>query len=62
MILQQPQLFTLPLAMQTFFGQAPRQWGDIMAFTVMATTPTLLMFLFFQRWFVRSAVGSGVKG
>lgn len=62
MILQNPSLFTLPLAMQTFFGQAPRQWGDIMAFTVMATTPTLLMFLFFQRWFVRSAVGSGVKG
>jgi multiple sugar transport system permease protein len=62
MIVQDPQLFTLPLAMQNFFGQAPRQWGDIMAFTVMATTPTLLLFLFFQRWFVRSAVSSGVKG
>ncbi len=62
MILQNPQLFTLPLAMQSFFGQAPRQWGDIMAFTLMATAPTLLLFLFFQRWFVRSAVSSGVKG
>jgi multiple sugar transport system permease protein len=62
MILQQPDLFTLPLAMQTFFGQAPRQWGQIMAFTVMTSMPTLLMFLIFQRYFVRSAVSSGVKG
>ncbi len=62
MILQKPELFTLPLAMQTFFGQAPRQWGDIMAFTVMATLPTLIVFLVFQRYFVRSAVSSGVKG
>jgi multiple sugar transport system permease protein len=62
MILQNPDLFTLPLAMQTFFGQAPRQWGDIMAFTVMATLPTLIVFLVFQRYFVRSAVSSGVKG
>jgi multiple sugar transport system permease protein len=61
-VLQNPDLFTLPLAMQTFFGQAPRQWGDIMAFTVMATLPTLIVFLVFQRYFVRSAVSSGVKG
>ena len=62
MILQKPDLFTLPLAMQTFFGQAPRQWGQIMAFTLMTTLPTLIMFLVFQRYFVRSAVSSGVKG
>jgi len=53
---------TLPLAMQTFFGQFPRQWGDVMAFAAMATLPTLLVFLIFQRWFVRSAISSGVKG
>ena len=56
------QFAPLPLAMQTFFGQPPRQWGDIMAFALMTTLPTLLLFLFFQRWFVRSAVSSGVKG
>ena len=53
---------TLPLAMQTFFGQYPRQWGDVMAFAAMATLPTLLVFLIFQRWFVRSAISSGIKG
>ena len=53
---------TLPLAMQTFFGQFPRQWGDVMAFAVMSTVPTLLLFIVFQRWFVKSAISSGIKG
>lgn len=53
---------TLPLAMQIFFGQYPRQWGDVMAFATMATLPTLLLFIVFQRWFVQSAVSSGIKG
>ena len=53
---------TLPLAMQSFFGQYPRHWGDVMAFAAMATLPTLLIFIVFQRWFVRSAVSSGIKG
>jgi multiple sugar transport system permease protein len=53
---------TLPLAMQTFFGQYPRHWGEIMAFAALASLPTLLLFLAFQKWFVRSAVSSGVKG
>jgi multiple sugar transport system permease protein len=53
---------TLPLAMQTFFGQFPRQWGDVMAFALLATLPTLLVFLVFQRWFVRSVISSAIKG
>ena len=53
---------TLPLAMQSFFGQYPRHWGDVMAFAAMATLPTLMIFVIFQRWFVRSAVSSGIKG
>jgi multiple sugar transport system permease protein len=52
----------LPVAMQVFFGQAPRQWGDIMAFASLATIPVLIVFLLFQRWFVQSVASSGVKG
>lgn len=53
---------TLPLAMQTFFGQFPRQWGPVMAFATMATLPTLAVFLVFQRWFVKSVISSAIKG
>jgi len=52
----------LPVAMQTFFGQQPRQWGDIMAFAAMVTIPVLVIFLIFQRWFVQSVTSTGVKG
>jgi multiple sugar transport system permease protein len=53
---------TLPLAMQIFFGQQPRHWGEVMAFATLATLPTLALFLAFQGWFARSAVSSGIKG
>ena len=62
MTVQGDEYSPLPLSMQTFFGQAPFNWGDRLAFAAMATLPTLLVFLIFQRWFVKSAVSSGVKG
>lgn len=62
MVVRGERFATLPLAMQTFFGQYPRQWGDVMAFAAMATLPTLLLFLVFQRWFVRGAVAGAIKG
>ncbi len=62
MVVRGDRYATLPLAMQTFFGQYPRQWGDVMAFAAMATLPTLLLFLLFQRWFVESTISSGIKG
>lgn len=62
MVVRGERMATLPLAMQTFFGQYPRQWGDVMAFAALATLPTLLLFVVFQRWFVRSAVSSAIKG
>lgn len=52
----------LPVAIQVFFGQFPRQWGDVMAFASLATVPVLIVFLFFQKWFVRSVASAGVKG
>lgn len=52
----------LTVGMQTFFGQWPREWGDIMAFATMMTVPTLVMFVVFQRWFIQSVASAGVKG
>ncbi len=52
----------LPVAMQTFFGMNPRDWGDIMAFASMITIPVLILFFVFQKWFVKSVASSGIKG
>ncbi|TNF96075.1 MAG: carbohydrate ABC transporter permease [Gammaproteobacteria bacterium] len=52
----------LPLAIATFYTLPPLQWGDIFAFGVLMVLPILLVFLFFQRWFVRGVVATGIKG
>lgn len=52
----------LPLALQQFFSQDPKMWGDIMAFAAMMTVPVLIIFLLFQKWFVQSVASTGVKG
>ena len=52
----------LTVGMQSFFGQDPRLWGDLMAFASMITIPLLIVFLLFQKWFVQSFASSGIKG
>jgi multiple sugar transport system permease protein len=52
----------LMVAIQQFFSQDPKVWGDIMAFASMITIPVLIVFLLFQKWFVQSVATTGVKG
>jgi multiple sugar transport system permease protein len=52
----------LPVAIQQFFSQDPKVWGDIFGFASMITIPVLIVFLLFQKWFVQSVATSGVKG
>lgn len=52
----------LMIGMQQFFAARRVEWGEVMAYASVITVPILLAFIFFQRWFVRSVVGSGVKG
>lgn len=52
----------LTVGMQSFFGQDPRLWGDLMAFASMITIPVLIVFLLFQKWFVQSVASTGIKG
>ena len=52
----------LPVAIQQFFSQDPKVWGDIFAFASMVTIPSLIIFLLFQKWFIHSVASSGIKG
>lgn len=51
----------LMVGMQQFFGRST-EWGQVMAYATLITLPVLIAFIAFQRWFVRSVIGSGVKG
>jgi multiple sugar transport system permease protein len=52
----------LPLAIATFQTLPPIQWGDIMSFGVMMVAPILIVFLVFQKWFVKGVASTGTKG
>ena len=51
----------LMIGMQQFFGRTT-EWGEVMAYATIITLPVLAAFVVFQRWFVRSVAGSGIKG
>ncbi len=61
-ILQVPNHWTLPLGITQFLGFHLTQWPPLMAVIVMATIPILILYLFFQRYFVEGIAASGVKG
>lgn len=52
----------LPLGIAAFYTLPPLQWGDIFSFGVMMVSPVLLVFIIFQRWFVKGVATTGVKG
>lgn len=38
------------------------KWGHILAFASLITIPVLILFLMFQKWFVKSVASTGIKG
>lgn len=55
---------TLPIGL-TFFREAggfSTNWPPLMATVVIATIPILILYIFFQRYFVEGIAASGVKG
>jgi ABC-type glycerol-3-phosphate transport system permease component len=63
-IVQNPDLYTLPVGMQAFSlpYQSRPLWAAAMAVSTLATLPVALLVLFFQRYFVQGMVMSGLKG
>jgi len=55
-------LWTLPLALDQFQNLYQTQWAPLMALVVLATLPILVLYLFFQRYFVEGIAAAGVKG
>ncbi len=62
MVTRGPDVRPLTVGIQSFFGQDPRLWGDLLAFASMITIPILIVFLLFQKWFVQSIASTGIKG
>lgn len=61
-ILFDPEMFTLPLGLNTFKGQYISYWNYIMAASVVFTVPVLMLYIFFNRYFIRGVTFTGTKG
>ena len=61
-ITNRPDMETVQVGLGHFFTLPPIQWGDIMAYSVMATLPMVLIFAFCQRYLRQSFATSGLKG
>lgn len=61
-IVSSPERYTMPLGLALFVVQNRTQWDVLMAGSVLATIPMVLVFIFFQRRFVQGISLSGMKG
>lgn len=57
-----PMLYTLPVGLTTFSVEQSVEWELIMTGAALATIPTLIVFLVFQRYIIRGVVMTGLKG
>ncbi len=56
------ELYTLPVGLSSFAVEQSVQWEKIMTGASIATLPTLIIFLFLQRYIVRGVMLAGLKG
>lgn len=61
MVTQSEDVRPIMVGIQQFFGNST-SWGEVMAYATLITLPVLTVFLVFQRKFVQSLAGAGIKG
>jgi multiple sugar transport system permease protein len=53
---------TLPIAIALFQGQHLTEWGQVFAASIFALIPVVIVFVIFQRYFIRGIATTGLKG
>jgi multiple sugar transport system permease protein len=61
-IVSDPDLYTAPLGLALFVTKNRTAWDMLMAGSVIATLPMIVVFMIFQRNFIRGISLSGLKG
>jgi len=61
-LLQDKTQYTIPIGIANFIGAYQTNWPPLMAASVLAIVPILVIFVLFQRYFVAGVASAGVKG
>lgn len=60
--LRDPDAMTIPVGIQMFMSQYSTDWGSLMAAASLASIPTIIFFLFVQKYMVQGVVAGALKG
>jgi multiple sugar transport system permease protein len=52
---------TVPIGIQLLMGQHSYEWNEMMAMSILGSIPVLVLFLFFQRYFIGGLASGAVK-
>lgn len=52
---------TVPIGIQLLMGQHSYEWNEMMAMSILGSIPVLVLFLFFQRYFIGGLASGSVK-
>jgi multiple sugar transport system permease protein len=52
---------TVPIGIQLLMGQHSYEWNEMMAMSILGCIPVLILFLFFQRFFIGGMTAGSVK-
>ncbi|NYH54218.1 multiple sugar transport system permease protein [Nocardiopsis arvandica] len=61
-VINDPEMMTLPVGLGTVLGQYGIQYAQVMASAVLGALPLLVVYLLFQRHIVTGVAGAGIKG
>jgi len=61
-VLRSPEHLTLPLGLASFQGLFGVNWNWVLAGAMFNAVPIILLVIFFQKYFIRSAASSSIKG
>jgi raffinose/stachyose/melibiose transport system permease protein len=61
LVLQDPELRTIPLATSSFFAQYTKQWDMGLAALVLGITPVIIFFLFLQKHIIKGIASGSIK-
>ena len=61
-VAKSPSMYTIPVGVALFSGEAGTAWNLIMASAALAVIPVLIVFFIFQRQIIEGVVLTGVKG